>query len=944
MTALGASLRRWLGIEEEREGRSTLLFLALILVLALILRFWHVDAQSLWYDEGWSVHLAREGVRSALAQAASAGHTHPPGYYLLLMAWVRLVGSSVIAVRGLSALLGLFTVLGLYRLGTVLFDRSTGLTAAFFLAIAPAHIIYSQEARMYALLALCFTVLLGFFYRLGADDRPWSRGDWITLAFWEIAAIYTHYFAFFLLIGMSAWLLPRLVVYVKEGRPRPRRWLGVQGIALLAFLPWLAPALARAKGHVSLGAAPPRIVPFLLQNWSFLLGGHIGLYGREPAFAFASKALLGIAALSVVILYMVEDHRRETAYLVLQGLLPLVLLFALMRVRPGFHPRYILMLIVPLILVMGHVVVAFSRRRMGYKALGLLVACGWLGATGLAAHALLADSYYARDDARGVVSYLNETLDSGAVVLMDMEDWALHYYFDETDLADVYIDASQSPERVGMRVASVLEGRSRAAQVKWHQGETDRRGMLPYLLESRGRRVDRHRLGGYTVHIWSLSDEISSLVSKEPGVRFGPLRLLEAKMEPSVPVGEAVPISLAWKKEETISRDYKVALSLVDQKGRTLARCDEPMVDSVGRGTGDWEVGRWSVNYHTLDLRPGIAPLAYAVRVLVYHEGQLSGLDVLDEAGAPAGKYYDIGTVELTRSVEDDHRELGREALGLRLLPQPARVANGLYIVSYGLSESSLRAGDTLSLLIEWHSTEGDLPSYHPVLQLTRAGEVLIKAQGAPVYGDYPTSLWRADEVVLEWRDLVVPADTEPGDAQVMIRVADEPPVILGGVRIEDVRHDFEPPSPQVGMAQPIGPFELVGYDFVPLHDHIIVDIQRNKLPDVELTAGEPISLTLYWQGEATVSENYVVFTHLLDEEGKLVAQHDGPPAGGARPTAGWVKGEYVVDSHRLAWLDADYAGRAVLEVGFYEPTSGERLRTPRGESRLLLPSEIVVR
>jgi hypothetical protein len=296
------------------------------------------------------------------------------------------------------------------------------------------------------------------------------------------------------------------------------------------------------------------------------------------------------------------------------------------------------------------------------------------------------------------------------------------------------------------------------------------------------------------------------------------------------------------------------------------------------------------------------------------------------------------------RPVGDVDGELDREALGLRLLPQPARVADGLYVVSHSLPESSLGAGDTLSPRIEWQSTKDELPSYRPVLQLVRHEKVLAEAESAPVYGRYPMSLWEADERVLEWRDLVVPADTEPGDAQLRIRVADEPPVDLGSVHIKDLRHLFERPSPQIEMTQRIGPFELAGYDLVPGNEQSTVDAPRDKLPSVEVTSGEPISLTLYWHCEDEVSENYVVFTHLLDEQGKLVAQHDAPPAGGTRPTAGWLEGEYVIDAHRLTWSDAAYAGQAVLEVGFYEPTSGQRLRTPQGESRLLLPSGIVVR
>lgn len=64
-----------------RPLRTALYRLApfLITALALALRLYRIDAQSLWFDEGWSVHLAREPLSAALRQIAGEGHTHPPG-------------------------------------------------------------------------------------------------------------------------------------------------------------------------------------------------------------------------------------------------------------------------------------------------------------------------------------------------------------------------------------------------------------------------------------------------------------------------------------------------------------------------------------------------------------------------------------------------------------------------------------------------------------------------------------------------------------------------------------------------------------------------------------------------------------------------------------------------------------------------------------------------
>ena len=108
--------------------------------------------------------------------------------------------------------------------------------------------------------------------------------------------------------------------------------------------------------------------------------------------------------------------------------------------------------------------------------------------------------------------------------------------------------------------------------------------------------------------------------------------------------------------------------------------------------------------------------------------------------------------------------------------------------------------------------------------------------------------------------------------------------------------------------------------------------------------AGEPLALTLYWQATGPLGDApLTVFTHLLDASGRLIAQHDSPPAEAQRPTPGWTTDETVIDAHRLTFTDPAYTGDAVLEVGLYDPVTGARLPTPDGTGRILLPTPLRV-
>jgi len=171
------------------------------LLLATFLRFYRIDAQSFWNDEGNSARLAERSVDLILAGAA--GDIHPPGYYLLLAAWRAVAGQSEFALRGLSALAGIFLVALVYRLGRQYFDGPAALASAFFAAIHPALIYYSQEARMYELVAVWGVVTFLVIGNWGLD--AW-RGDWRRATVFALvlaAGLYTHYSFAFIIIAVN---------------------------------------------------------------------------------------------------------------------------------------------------------------------------------------------------------------------------------------------------------------------------------------------------------------------------------------------------------------------------------------------------------------------------------------------------------------------------------------------------------------------------------------------------------------------------------------------------------------------------------------------------------------------------------------------------------------------------------------------------------------------
>src|SRR5581483_384572 len=120
---------------------SIALAMPAVLLVALGLRLYHLDGQSLWYDEGVSAFMTHRTF--AEIAVATSVDIHPPLYYWLLSLWCMPFGNGEIALRGFSVLLGTLTVWATWRLGRLLAGPAVGLATAALLAISPLAVQYS---------------------------------------------------------------------------------------------------------------------------------------------------------------------------------------------------------------------------------------------------------------------------------------------------------------------------------------------------------------------------------------------------------------------------------------------------------------------------------------------------------------------------------------------------------------------------------------------------------------------------------------------------------------------------------------------------------------------------------------------------------------------------------------------------------------------------------
>ncbi|MDW8068823.1 MAG: DUF2142 domain-containing protein [Anaerolineae bacterium] len=254
----------------------------------------------------------------------------------------------------------------------------------------------------------------------------------------------------------------------------------------------------------------------------------------------------------------------------------------------------------------------------------------------------------------------------------------------------------------------------------------------------------------------------------------------------------------------------------------------------------------------------------------------------------------------------------------------------------------SVVPGEVLTVRACWMARAPIEKDYTVVVQLVGRGDTRVGERHTyPGLGRFPTSLWPVGRAFCDdYRVRVEPWAPGPELYDGLIGLYEKDPSARLPVVSEDGKIMEMPVAFQVRVA-PTRPLVIT-----PTHpvDYQLGEAIRLVGYDLggELEAGDMLTITLYWRAEKAPGRDYRVFVHLLDAQGEIVAQHDGPPRWGRYPTLVWRCGDLVPDEHVLALPAILPDGPLALAVGMYGPDTLERLPVigPNGrlpEGRILL-------
>ncbi|HLH74905.1 MAG TPA: phospholipid carrier-dependent glycosyltransferase [Chloroflexota bacterium] len=253
-------------------------------------------------------------------------------------------------------------------------------------------------------------------------------------------------------------------------------------------------------------------------------------------------------------------------------------------------------------------------------------------------------------------------------------------------------------------------------------------------------------------------------------------------------------------------------------------------------------------------------------------------------------------------------------------------------LAGFRVSQTTIQPGDMLPIQLYWHTGAKSLHLLSQSIQLVDQQGHVISHLDQSLAPDLPTVLWPADRLVQLNTSLKLPADiSRPQLLHLDLNVYYVENRTIQYLPVESPGRTAATLTtirvPSVKRAWPAGPLtQFAG----PNGDTI--DLLGWTLDSPTTSPGSKLAGKLILRSEHSPRVDYTVSVQLL-RSGKLVAQADAPPLGGAYPTSAWLPGEVIVDPFSLnVPVDAD-TGPTELFVAFYDLKTMKRLTTLNGDA-----------
>ena len=392
--------------------RSAQTWLIVLLVTLTASLLWFPPlASSLWVDELDTFFSAKDGVVTAVERTLAVHPQCSTLYNVFIALVIQWIGQSESTLRAPSVIATVVAALYLFRIGTRLVDRETGLLAVLVFVALGDVAFAAADARSYAFATAACTAATFYLLELLAlpAHAPTSVSP-VTPAerrraalLYGLTAALTFHFHFLFVLALLPHALLVAYLGLRGGLTATRREiLTAVGVAMLVALPAAEPLLSTIEARYALAYAQP--------PW---LGGLLAVWVRpEIVASMLPLALLAVGLRVVTRLELPPLAAELWGLLVAWAVVPPLVIYAVSELSSVsmFLPRYYMSAAPALALIVG-----ITLRGLDPPALRIGCAI---------AYSLLSVLVYSRDvhvaeDWRGVAASVNEVVEESTPILLD---------------------------------------------------------------------------------------------------------------------------------------------------------------------------------------------------------------------------------------------------------------------------------------------------------------------------------------------------------------------------------------------------------------------------------------------------------------------------------------------------------------------------------------------
>ncbi len=257
--------------------------------------------------------------------------------------------------------------------------------------------------------------------------------------------------------------------------------------------------------------------------------------------------------------------------------------------------------------------------------------------------------------------------------------------------------------------------------------------------------------------------------------------------------------------------------------------------------------------------------------------------------------------------------------------PLNVQFPEGVNWVGYSYSPDRIQPGGDVRVTLFLQATQPFTQPYQAVVEVISPSDGAAWARQTITPSAVLMGWWQTGGAIAERLVMTTTPDISVGAYHLDVHVAQSG----SRTRLPVYRDDDDAPLDRITLGNVLVPWrDDAALERAKSVEASFGDQIRLRSFEVQgsLSPGAEFDVTLYWEAQRPPDDDYVVFVHLVDAEGQIVASHDGPPMDGRYPTGAWLPGEVVPDVHHLVLDPSASAGTYRLQVGMYRWPDMERL------------------